>query len=37
MTFSLFKGQSSTHILNAISPAFTASFALADLIIDNKI
>ena len=35
MTFSV-KGQSSTHILNAISPAFTASFALADLIIDNN-
>ena len=30
------KGESSTHILNAISPAFTASFALADLIIDNN-
>ena len=30
------KGQSSTHILNAISPAFTASFAFADLIIDNN-
>lgn len=30
------KGQSSTHILNAISPAFTASFSLADLIIDNN-
>ena len=28
-------GPSSTHILNAISPAFTASFALADLIIDQ--
>ena len=28
-------GQSSTHVLNAISPAFTASFALADLIIDQ--
>ena len=25
----------STHILNAISPAFTASFSLADLIIDK--
>ena len=29
------KGYSSTHVLNAISPAFTASFSLADLIIDN--
>ena len=27
-------GPASTHVLNAISPAFTASFALADLIID---
>ena len=25
----------STHVLNAISPAFTASFALADLILDQ--
>ena len=32
--FLLLKGQSSTHILNAISPAFTASFELADLIIN---
>jgi len=30
-------GTSSTHILNAISPAFTASFALADLIIDQAL
>ena len=30
-------GSNSTHILNAISPAFTASFALADFIIDNYI
>ena len=30
-------GQSSTHVLNAISPAFTASFALADLIIDQAL
>jgi len=28
-------GSSSTHVLNAISPAFTASFALADLILDQ--
>jgi (S)-2-hydroxyglutarate dehydrogenase len=27
-------GPASTHVLNAISPAFTASFALADLILD---
>ena len=26
----------STHVLNAISPAFTASFALADLIIKKS-
>ena len=25
-----------THVLNAISPAFTASFALADLIIEKS-
>ena len=30
-------GPSSTHVLNAISPAFTASFALADLIIDQSL
>ncbi|QNI95447.1 FAD/NAD-binding oxidoreductase [Synechococcus sp. A15-127] len=30
-------GPSSTHVLNAISPAFTASFALADLIIDQAL
>ena len=29
-------GPSSTHVLNAISPAFTASFALADLILDGQ-
>ena len=28
-------GPDSTHVLNAISPAFTASFALADLILDE--
>lgn len=28
-------GPSSTHVLNAISPAFTASFSLADLILDQ--
>jgi len=28
-------GENSTHILNAISPAFTASFALADLILER--
>ena len=29
--------KNSIHVLNAISPAFTASFALADLIIDKAI
>lgn len=32
--FLCLNGPSSTHILNAISPAFTSSFELADLIID---
>ena len=30
-------GPHSTHVLNAISPAFTASFALGDLIIDQSL
>lgn len=30
-------GPASTHVLNAISPAFTASFALADLILDQSV
>ena len=30
-------GPCSTHVLNAISPAFTASFALADLIVDQAL
>ena len=30
-------GPNSTHVLNAISPAFTASFALADLILDQAV
>lgn len=34
--FCLEEGPGSTHILNAISPAFTASFALADLILDQS-
>ena len=33
--FLCIEGPNSTHILNAISPAFTSSFELADLIIDN--
>ena len=32
--FLCLNGPNSTHILNAISPAFTSSFELADLIID---
>ena len=34
--FRLEHGVASTHVLNAISPAFTASFALADLILDQS-
>ena len=34
--FKLVNSENSTHILNAISPAFTASFALADLIIERS-
>ena len=34
--FLCLSGANSTHILNAISPAFTASFALADLIIEQS-
>lgn len=34
--FLCLQGEKSTHILNAISPAFTASFALADLILINS-
>ncbi len=30
-------GYHSTHLMNAISPAFTSSFELADLIIDNSL
>ncbi len=30
-------GPNSTHVLNAISPAFTGSFALADLILDRAV
>ena len=35
--FICLQGPNSTHVLNAISPAFTASFALADLIIDQAL
>jgi len=34
--FRLEHGEASTHVLNAISPAFTASFALADLILEQS-
>tara|TARA_Y100000991_G_scaffold194637_1_gene163385 strand:+ start:4833 stop:6059 length:1227 start_codon:yes stop_codon:yes gene_type:complete len=34
--FKLINHRNSTHVLNAISPAFTASFALADLIIERS-
>jgi L-2-hydroxyglutarate oxidase LhgO len=34
--FRMDNGISSTHILNAISPAFTASFSLADLILKQS-
>ena len=34
--FKLVNAENSTHVLNAISPAFTASFALADVIIDES-
>ena len=30
-------GPSSSHVLNSISPAFTASFSMADLIIDEHL
>ena len=33
--FLCLKHQSSIHVLNAISPAFTASFELADLILEK--
>lgn len=33
--FLCMRGDNSTHILNSISPAFTASFSLADYVIDN--
>ncbi|AAQ00363.1 hypothetical protein EV11_0183 [Prochlorococcus sp. SS52] len=35
--FLCINSDNSSHILNAVSPAFTASFALADLIIDSSI
>ncbi len=35
MDFLVEKGPNSTHILNAISPAFTSSFAFAEIIVDG--
>ena len=35
--FMCLQGPASTHVMNAISPAFTASFSLADLIIDESL
>ena len=34
--FVMLDGPSSTHVVNAVSPAFTASFELADYILDNS-
>jgi (S)-2-hydroxyglutarate dehydrogenase len=34
--FVMLRGLSSIHVVNAISPAFTASFELADYILDNS-
>ena len=34
--FVMLSGQDSTHVINAISPAFTASFELADYILSNS-
>ncbi|MDG2252931.1 MAG: FAD-dependent oxidoreductase [Methylophilaceae bacterium] len=34
--FVMLDGQDSSHVINAISPAFTASFELADYIVDNS-
>tara|TARA_B100000212_G_scaffold157247_1_gene118108 strand:+ start:195 stop:608 length:414 start_codon:yes stop_codon:yes gene_type:complete len=34
--FILENGENSTHVVNAISPAFTASFELADLILEKS-
>ena len=34
--FVMLDGPSSTHVFNAVSPAFTASFELADYIFDNS-
>ena len=36
MKFVCINEENSTHVLNAISPAFTSSFELADLIIDKS-
>lgn len=34
--FRLENGLASTHVLNAISPVFTVSFAFADLVFDQS-
>ena len=34
--FICINSSNATHVLNAVSPAFTASFSLADLIIDKS-
>jgi L-2-hydroxyglutarate oxidase LhgO len=34
--FVMLKGSDSAHVINAISPAFTASFELADYVIDSS-
>ena len=37
MDYILLRGQSSIHVLNAISPAFTSSFSFAELIVNQII
>ena len=34
--FVMLDGPISTHVVNVVSPAFTASFELADYILDNS-
>jgi hypothetical protein len=33
--FLIEKGESSSHVLNAVSPAFTSSFAFSKLVLDQ--
>ena len=35
MDFVIEKGQSSTHVLNAVSPAFTGSLAFAEIVVES--